>query len=136
MVAHKKYKERVSVSLNTDRAIFNQFTDQCRKQGLTVSESITALMKESVQKNQVWALAGTPINISYKQHIKPPHIEPLDKYLEDHSAITTDYWRDYFRRKDSYEEVMRYEALTLTMYNQAKQRGHVLKTGRYLAQYH
>ena len=61
MVARKKYKERVSISLNTDREIFNQYMELVRKQGLTVSESLTALMKESIQKNQVWPRRTTQL---------------------------------------------------------------------------
>ena len=137
MVARKKYKERVSISLNTDREIFNQYMELVRKQGLSVSESLTALMKESIQKNQVWAASNNPIKITYSNDINQPgkkdDITSLDYFIEN-KRVTSDYWHNCFSKVDSSDQIARYEALSLTIHNQAKQRKHFLKTGKYLVQ--
>ena len=50
----------------------------------SMSEIIRELIEERLEKikneKNVMGLPN-PINISYDNHIKPPYIEPLDKYL-------------------------------------------------------
>ena len=102
----------------------------------SMSEIIRELIEERLEKikneKNVMGLPN-PINISYDNHIKPPYIEPLDKYLEDHS-VTTKHWFDFFSKIDSFDRVAKYEALAVTISKQAKQRVNYLKTGKYLVQ--
>jgi len=116
-----------------EKDLMEEFQKLCDTEGKSMSLKIHEIMAEELQKKNALGLVN-PINISFNNNIKLGHIEPLDKYLEDRSVSSADYWRDYFRKKDSYEDVMKYEALSLTIHKQAKNRANYLKTGRYLVQ--
>lgn len=100
----------------------------------SMSEIIRELIEERLEriKNEKNVMGlPNPTNIPYNNHIKLDRIEPLDKYLEDHS-VTNDHWSKFFTNIDDYDKVMKYEALSLTIHKQAKNRANYLKTGRYL----
>ena len=135
-MVQKRYTDRKPVYFHTEGSILEQFKEVCYRERKDVAEKLNELMRTEIQKN-VSPRLRTPINITFSNDInqsgKKDDITSLDYFIEK-KHITSDYWHDYFSKKDSYDEVMRYEALSLTIHNQAKQRRHFLKTGRYLVQ--
>jgi|SRR5689334_3549666 len=120
--------------LNLDPNKVKDFRELCDEKGISLSEGIRQLIDRELEneKNESGRL-NNPIHIMYDQAIKYSKIEGLDKYIEDNS-VTREHWHKFFGKVDDLNRVDKYEALTLTIYNEAKQRKHFLKTGRYLVQ--
>ena len=120
--------------LNLDPNKVKDFRELCDEKGISLSEGIRQLIDRELEneKNESGRL-NNPIHIMYDQTIKSSKIEGLDKYIEDNS-VTSKYWQEFFRNVDDYNKVIKYEALSLTINRQAKQRANYLKTGKYLVQ--
>ena len=129
MPAARKYRRRVPFTLNTEADTLNQFAEQCRKQGLTISERFTEFMREELEKNAV-GHDSNPISITYGCQANPKSSNTLDYYL-DNGFVTRDYWKKKLERDDP-EKWTRVENLGTILVQTCKQLKYYNQTGRWL----
>lgn len=71
MVRPKTYHDRTSTSLSFEKQMLNEFMELCWRERKTVSEKVTEMMQQELQKN-VMGLTN-PIKISYGETNKDNH---------------------------------------------------------------
>jgi hypothetical protein len=133
MVRERRYKHRTSFLMNTDLEVLEDFRKLCSDERKDVSEKLNEMIREEIRKK---VMGCNPISVNYNMNdegIKSSKLEGLDRYIEE-NYVTSKQWKEFFDKKDSYDIIMKYEALSLTIHKQAKNRANYLKTGRYVAQ--
>lgn len=128
MPAARKYKRRISFTLNTEADILDEFAAQCKKEGSSISERFTKFMTEELEKNAIGS-EKNPIAVSFWRSCD--YKNTLDDYL-DKNFVTVKQFMDEFQN-DDFKKLERKEALGLTIAKAAKQISHVKQTGKYLA---
>lgn len=130
MPAAKKYRRRVSFTLNTEADILNDFAESCRKKGQSISERFTEFMTEELQKNAIGS-DSNPINVDY--YITTSGKNTLDSYI-DKGFVTINHFQQDFKQVKENQKLELYAALGKTITRAAEQIIYFNKNGRYQIQ--